>query len=614
MKKHILFLLVALLLPFVVGAQAHLVPAKVDLSENQRIMGHYDSDAIGTTGASIARTSGNVSIGVILDSEELDVFSGGKITAFRVGLAESTLVTKVFVIPVSSGGAYGSMTSWTCNVSEAGWNLVDLDTPYQLDVPEGGSLMIGFEYEQTADVNPLAFVKEGDLYDSYYYKRTGHMYMWASTGLSMLGNLCLQCIVEKDHFPEILIKTGNLKSIDFVKKGEELPFSFTVTNRGAIDIDAQALSFDVKVDDEKVATITNDEIMAVGTVTAFEGALNTEDLTSGEHTLTIANAVVGDEILSYVHPMSVSFVAHGGSYPRQKHLVEQFTSTYCTYCPLGNSMLSLVQDQRDDVIWVGVHGDLNGGKDPYTTAQGDTIMSYVGMTGYPAASFDRATGWESDMQVANSIGYYEQYHQQIADELCLFFDNISQSNPTFATIEINPVVDLETREAHITVSGEMSPDFESLLGDDNRLTVYLTEDSLVARQVNNGVWIEKYRHNGVFRCALATVDGVEFNKTENGYSNEFTVTIPQEWNMANMNVVAFISRPIAKHDYTDMFLNNAEMVPLINQEGGIEEILNDEDAVPVEYYDVMGRLMDGPRQGVNIVKMSNGSTKKVLLK
>jgi len=175
-------------------------------------------------------------------------------------------------------------------------------------------------------------------------------------------------------------------------------------------------------------------------------------------------------------------------------------------------------------------------------------------------------------------------------------------------------VDLETREAVITVSGEMSPDFESLLGDDNRLTVYLTEDSLVARQVNNGVWIEKYRHNGVFRCALATVDGVEFNKTENGYSNEFTVTIPQEWNMANMNVVAFISRPIAKHDYTDMFLNNAEMVPLINQEGGIEEILSDEDAVPVEYYDVMGRLMDGPRQGVNIVKMSNGSTKKVLLK
>jgi hypothetical protein len=36
--------------------------------------------------------------------------------------------------------------------------------------------------------------------------------------------------------------------------------------------------------------------------------------------------------------------------------------------------------------------------------------------------------------------------------------------------------------------------------------------------------------------------------------------------------------------------------------------------VPVGYYDIMGRQYDNPQQGINIVKMSDGSTRKVLVK
>ena len=107
---------------------------------------------------------------------------------------------------------------------------------------------------------------------------------------------------------------------------------------------------------------------------------------------------------------------------------------------------------------------------------------------------------------------------------------------------------------------------------------------------------------------------MDFNRTEDGYCNEFTVTIPAGWNINNMHVVAFISRPLAGGNITDMYLNNAEAVRLYNPTHGIDEILTDGEAVPVECYDVMGRKMDGPRQGINIVKMSNGTAKKVLVK
>ena len=243
-----------------------------------------------------------------------------------------------------------------------------------------------------------------------------------------------------------------------------------------------------------------------------------------------------------------------------------------------------------------------------------SIMNYVGNNSYPSATFDRSTGWENDRQLVNSIGYYAEYHTQIAEELGHFFDNITEQNPTFASIEIIPVVDPESREAIITVKGEMSPDFDLLLGDDNVLNVFITEDSVVAAQLNSGTWVTQYVHNGVFRQALGSAKGVDFNRVDGGYCNEFTVTIPDQWVLDNLNVVAFISRPIAAGVTTDMELNNAESVKLYNPSHGIEEILIDGDAVPVGYYDIMGRQTDGMHHGINIVKMSDGTARKVLVK
>lgn len=618
MKNYLLLLLMALSLSMPIYAQN--APAGLDLPENQRILGHFDSDAIGDVGAGVSNASGKITIGVIMESDEVDIFNGGIIKSFRVGLAESTPISKVFVIPITAGGAYGTMVQWPCEAGEAGWNVIELETPYQINLSDNGKLMIGFEYEQpTKTFKPLGMLNEGDIYDTYYYKKAGSQYRWTTAGLRSYGNLCVQCVVEKEHYPDVLIKANGLQSPGFIKRGDDLPFSFSVKNRGIRAIDAQTLNFDVKIDGQKVMTISNAEAIEPGIVATIEGAVETADLASGDHTLTIDNAVVGDEVLDYVFPMTANFMAHSGAYPRQKHLIEQLTSTYCTYCPLGNSMLSILKSQRDDIIWVGLHGDLGSGIDPYTTAQGDSAMIYMtgGSISYPSAAFDRSTGWENDMVIVNGLGYYEEYHEQIAGELGAFFDYISSQKPTFATINIDPVVNLETREAVITVSGEMTPDFDYLMGTDNLLTVYLTEDSITARQLNNGSWILDYRHNGVFRCALGSVRGVELNRTADGYSNEFTATIPQDWNINNLNVVAFISRPLtngATNKYTDMAVNNAELARLVQSTGGVEELLMEEDAMPVEYYDIMGRQHDSLQQGINIVKMSNGTTKKVLVK
>ena len=58
----------------------------------------------------------------------------------------------------------------------------------------------------------------------------------------------------------------------------------------------------------------------------------------------------------------------------------------------------------------------------------------------------------------------------------------------------------------------------------------------------------------------------------------------------------------------------AEEVAHGNHTGGIEELLITGDAVPVEYYDMMGRQTSGLHPGINLIKMSDGAVKKVLVK
>ena len=68
MKKSLLFLMMALLLPVAMTAQLTATP---ELPENQRILGHFDSDAISTEGVAISNVSGVVPVGVILTSDDV---------------------------------------------------------------------------------------------------------------------------------------------------------------------------------------------------------------------------------------------------------------------------------------------------------------------------------------------------------------------------------------------------------------------------------------------------------------------------------------------------------------------------------------------------------------
>jgi len=539
MKKLLSLLMAVMLLPAALGA--------MDLQPNQKILGHYTSDALNLNGWGKSFLKDIVlPIATDLTADELAMFQGSKIVAFRVGLAEEAPVTRVFVMPIGTNGKpTGEVTEWTCNVSSQGWNLIELETPYEVNLPDGYGLRIGFDYEQIGkDARPISAVKEGTIYPTYHFRSNN----WINYGVNTTGNLSIQCIAENDNFPEYIVRAKNLTCKNQLKTGDELSFMFQVYNLGATAIATGALTFDVAIDGVVVKTVSNPEEISRELVT-IRDVVGTDDLTAGEHTLTVTATTLNGEPVERPLVLTTTFKTFDYGFSRQMHLVEQFTSTWCTYCPQGTANIEALTQMRDDIAWVAVHENM-GNVDPFRTEQCDSITNYEGIDGFPEGSFNRATG------ISNASSVYAVLTGLSATTMSTFLDYVAEG-PSWATVNINSAFDADTREAVITIDGELVPNFDEMMGSNCKLTVYLTEDGLVAPQTSGG---NNYVHNNVLRLALGSIKGVDMNRTsETTYKNEFTYTIPSEWNADNMHIVAFIGRPLRPNALTDIYVTNTNM-------------------------------------------------------
>lgn len=547
MKKLLSLLTAALLLPLVMVAQT--------LAPNQKLLGHYTTDDILTgSGWGMSMLNGVRPIATDLTPDELALFQGSKIVAFRIGLAQSTPVTRVFVIPIDRNGNLGTETEWECNISDEGWNVVTVDNPYLINLPADYQLRIGFDYEQTRTNKPISAVKVGTVYPSLIYRNGS----WNNFGVNTYGNLSVQLICENDNFPTHIIRLRNLTTKAMIKVGDPMQVKFQTCNLGISQVGAGQCTYNIAIDGEIVGTTTNPVALS-NEYTNVECTVPTSGLSVGEHTLTVTAATANGETLDNPAYVTTTFSCFENGFTRQMRLVEELTSHSCTYCPLGASMLHKLSELRGDIALVAIHGDLSS-PDPFRTSQCDTIMRALSgnSVSYPTGAFDRRPGFDSDDPSAllAGLGFYEQYHEQAAQQFSDLLD-IIPPEPAFAEVYINSTYDPQTRKAVITVNGELVPNFDEVFG--GKLTVYITEDHIIGSQLNLGTWEYDYEHNLVFRLALGSAKGVALNKTGDSYKNEFTVNIPNSWNADNLNVVAFISRPMRENAYNDLYVTNSNM-------------------------------------------------------
>ena len=613
-------------------------PNKIALEQDERIVGYYTTDDLDMSGQSslgLLNYPGQLEAGVALTPNELGKAVGGQITKVRFGLACPVGASKVSIYPLDlySGQLHQSVSEQDVSTTVAGWNDVTLSTPVTIE--DGMSYVITYQYTQkstnTEDSYPLltdytfnsnasdyGFMVYGDL-------NKNNQPGWFTMG-TQYGNLCIQAVVKGGSYSDddLSIVGGVPQTI--YQKGGNMDVSMSLKNLG--NKQASSYTLNVELDNNVV-----DQIKTPVAVSSQEAAYTYKfnvpaDLSVAEpHKLTISVADINGTkptVNTDDDSFSIDFNVYGTEdvVGKQKTLVEQFTSAGCPNCPYGYNFLNALNAKRNDLAWVSVHTDYGNIKDEYTTTEGDNLV-VLEVSVFPSASFNRAYIAEPNLNsygtTAISIGINDSYVDSYSTAFSNMIDNINSSIPAFASVNIATTYDKTTRKLKINVSGEGNNNVKSILRDDV-VCVYLTEDGLTGLQLNGSSQIPNYPHDHVLRDVVSDNFGDAINWTgANTYSNEYEVTLDNDWNADNMNVIAFISRPVKIEDnyitsnVNDVWVSNTNMVKVGETTGIQKPVITTGEVKEVARYAIDGTQLNAPAKGVNIVKMSDGTTRKVVV-
>ena len=214
--------------------------------------------------------------------------------------------------------------------------------------------------------------------------------------------------------------------------------------------------------------------------------------------------------------------------PKRKVVIEDYTGTWCGYCPSVAAAIVNTHNVTSDIAVVAIHETANSSPDPYHFPQVQLLKDEFGVDGLPAARINRTTQWNmpySTSDVTNIAG--EETNLAIAIN--------SQLTGNSFTVQVKTV--FETG---------------SIAGD--KLVVYLVENGIIYQQTNYyntdptspyfglGNPIPNFEHNEVLRQSLSGIFGDNISATAAYEVNtkNFTTTIPADYNANNLQIVAMV--------------------------------------------------------------------------
>lgn len=542
---------------------------KVELAKNERLMGLYTSDEYSEDGIAITNSKGTFQVFSIIPPSYYSRLTEGTITAIRFALSNSCVVKKVFVLGVTADDYIVSIseTNTFNKTFEKGWNTVKLAKPCAV-AQDVNRLAIGYEYEETPNSYPVSLI---DGYSDEGFIFIGDLGQGESVyNGSSEGLLSVQAIVQINNLPatDVALEDMVVASTN-VAAGSELQYAFSAYNFGSDDV--TSYSVEVKMDGSLVKTVTEKDMAMTKNATYYLGSITLPaTISRGTHTLTAEltkvngkapeNGKTDDKVSTTFSTYMPTDVV-----TRQKFLIEEMTSHSCTYCPNGAQLLEAMQKQSDALAIVCVHGNQSS-KDPFNTEECQSILSYTGTLSFPSATFNRIY-YSNEEGITPGIGYSGQ-HQQIAAEMLSIME--SNSIPAFASVDIEHELSADDKTLSIKVSGVGGNEAKDVLKD-FALTVYVLEDSLKYRQLNNGTWTSNYIHNHVLRKVATQINGDDIKWTSaSSYENTYEVALDETWNRKQLSIIAFISKrqPFSNPNWTDMNVTNANSVRLSNEGGG----------------------------------------------
>lgn len=598
-------------------------PAKANLAANQRLVGYFNTDDCDTY-LGVTGITGNNKVAMVLTADDLAPYYGKKIAGVRFNLGEGETANGVFVenLKIADGqiteatslvSSDESVTSAAGAKNTGEWHEVMFDQKVELNSSFEG-LFVGYNYKQKSNNYPIGVSS----------KVEGPFYIYANIPASKGGNgedwyqinsggygLSIQLIVEGDFAPNAV------RPLDFgeftVVKGKSKNVAVSLWNIGSklTSID-YTIALDGKAGAEQHLDFGKDFGLG-GTHSVEIPFAAASELGASTVTLTITkvngeeNACVNNSATGTLYTVEREFV--------KRSVAEQFTGTGCGNCPSGHvAMHNMHNLYGDQFIGIALH-QFNA-SDPMYNASYD-----LGFTGAPQCMVNRSSG---------ILAPYEQMPEVLKASL----DEIALTDVT-----VTGTFAEEDTKVNATAS------VESLVAGDYNIAFMLTADGLTG--TTNSWKQSNYfcKGGGRYSSKASMPDdlkhlwdmGSSYIETYNDVliassyvssNNKATLptlvangTVSSEYTMKMPTKVALKKALKLDQIYVVAVLLDKKTGAIVNAgrarvtgSTGIEDVTTGTEATVVARYNVNGVQIAAPVKGINIVKMSDGTTRKVLVK
>lgn len=602
---------------------AFKAPAKANLAANQRLVGYFNTDDCDTY-LGVTGITGNNKVAMVLTADDLAPYYGKKIAGVRFNLGEGETANGVFVqnLKIADGqiteatslvSSDESVTSAAGAKNTGEWHEVMFDQKVELNSSFEG-LFVGYNYKQKSNNYPIGVSS----------KVEGPFYIYANIPASKGGNgedwyqinsggygLSIQLIVEGDFAPNAV------RPLDFgeftVVKGKSKNVAVSLWNIGSklTSID-YTIALDGKAGAEQHLDFGKDFGLG-GTHSVEIPFAAASELGASTVTLTITkvngeeNACVKNSATGTLYTVEREFV--------KRSVAEQFTGTGCGNCPSGHvAMHNMHNLYGDQFIGIALH-QFNA-SDPMYNASYD-----LGFTGAPQCMVNRSSG---------VLAPYEQMPEVLKASL----DEIALTDVT-----VTGTFAEEDTKVNATAS------VESLVAGDYNIAFMLTADGLTG--TTNSWKQSNYfcKGGGRYSSKASMPDdlkhlwdmGSSYVETYNDVliassyvssNNKATLptlvangTVSSEYTMKMPTKVALKKALKLDQIYVVALLLDKKTGAIVNAgrarvtgSTGIEDVTTGSEATVVARYNVNGVQIAAPVKGINIVKMSDGTTRKVLVK
>jgi|AntDeeMinimDraft_5_1070356.scaffolds.fasta_scaffold00893_9 thiol-disulfide isomerase/thioredoxin len=322
---------------------------------------------------------------------------------------------------------------------------------------------------------------------------------------------------------------------------QEIENNYVFLNTGEFAVTAK---YDGLSSNALTMTVTTKFVVKVSSEVAFLGdevtftALNNEDNSNVTDEATFfvnnnpieGNTFSGNEIGSYEvyaeidAPEGVQTASSTNlSYQlaKKKILVEDFTGTWCGYCPRLASAISQAVEQSDRIIPVAMHNDDEFTVQPFQ----DELENSSNVSGFPSGRINRTQDWDETP---------EQLLEYASGASNYFIGLNSTLSGNTLNIETN------------ILFGNSSTD--------EKLVVMIVENNLIEHQKNyynsdpESEWyqmgnpIEDFEHDEVFRKPLTDIFGDQISQTSamSVYTQNYSSNLSYCENAENAEIVAFL--------------------------------------------------------------------------